>query len=55
MRPLILACLALYAVATAGVSFAAHGIVDHFGVVGGLVTIATMYGAARLYDHRVRR
>jgi hypothetical protein len=55
VRPLILACLALFAVAMAGVSFAAHGIVDHFGVIGGLVTIGAMYGAARWYDHRARR
>jgi hypothetical protein len=55
VRPLILACLVLYAVAMAGVSFAAHGIVDRFGVIGGLVTIAAMYGAARWYDHRARR
>jgi uncharacterized membrane protein YhiD involved in acid resistance len=55
VRPLILACIAVYAFAMAGVSFAAHGIVDRFGNIGGLVTIAAMYGTARWYDHRARR
>lgn len=55
MRPRILACLVLFAIAMEGVSYAAHGIVGRFGVIGGLVTIAAMYAAARWYDHRERR
>ncbi|MGY3535421.1 hypothetical protein [Bradyrhizobium sp. USDA 4452] len=50
----LLACIVLFAVAMAGVRFAAHGIVDHFGVIGGLVTIGAMIFAAHLYDQRQR-
>ena len=39
----------------AGVSFAAHGIVAHFGIVGGLATIAAMYGAAVLHERQQER
>ena len=55
MRPLIWICIALYTLVMAGVSFAAHRIVEVFGVLGGLITIAAMYGAARWYDKRERR
>src|SRR5260370_23824290 len=41
------ACLALFALAMTGVSFAAHGIVGHFGVIGGLLTLPAMYFPAR--------
>jgi len=51
MRPLILICIALYALAMVGVSAAAH----YIGIVGGLITIAVMLLAARWYDHRERR
>jgi len=50
MRPIILICIAVYAAAMAFVSFAAHQIVGAFGVAGGLVTIAAMYGAARYFE-----
>jgi hypothetical protein len=35
-----------------GVSYAAHQIVGTFGVIGGLVTIAAMYGAACYSERR---
>jgi hypothetical protein len=54
MRPLILVCIVVFAVVMAGVRFAAHGIVDHFGTIAGSVVIAAMYGAARWYDQRQR-
>lgn len=44
----MVACLALYTVAMAGVRFYAHNI----GVVGGVLTILGMCGAVRWYDHR---
>ncbi|XIA66436.1 hypothetical protein ACFIOY_10815 [Bradyrhizobium sp. TZ2] len=46
MRPIIWIGVAVYAVAMAGVSYAAHRIVGNLGVVGGLVTIGVMYVAA---------
>jgi hypothetical protein len=45
------ACLALYTLAMEGVRFYAHQI----GVVGGLLTIVAMYGAARWYDRRQKK
>ena len=54
MRPRILVCLLLFAVAMEAVAFGAHQIVGNFGVIAGLLTIAAMYGAARWYDHRAR-
>ena len=45
-------CLAAYALPMAGVSYAAQKIVGDFGVTGGLLAIAAMYGAARYYEHR---
>ncbi|MGJ4954631.1 hypothetical protein ACQR1H_03230 [Bradyrhizobium sp. HKCCYLRH2015] len=53
MRPVILICIAAYAAAMEAVNLAAHQIVGHFGVIGGLVTIAAMYGAA-VYSERRR-
>jgi hypothetical protein len=50
LRPAILVCLTLFLVAMAGVKFAAHEIVATFGIVGGLLTIAAMYGTARYFD-----
>ena len=44
-------CLGVYVVVMAGVSYYAH----HIGAIGGLVTIAAMYGAAKWYDQRERR
>ena len=44
----MVACLALYALVMAGVRFYAH----QMGVVGGLLTIIAMYGAARWYERR---
>lgn len=54
MRPLVWICIALYALAIAGVSYVAHGIVGSFGVAGGLATIAAMY-VATVYWERHRR
>jgi hypothetical protein len=34
------------------VNYGAHQIVGTFGVVGGLATIAAMYGAARYFERR---
>ena len=55
MNTRLLICIALYAVVMWGVYLAAHGIDAQFGILGSLVTIAAMYGAARWYDHRERR
>jgi hypothetical protein len=54
MRPLIWICVALYVLAMAGVSFAAHRIIANFGVLGGLVTIAAMLTTAAAFDRRRR-
>ena len=48
----LLCCLALFGVVMLGVRFAAHGVFDNFGMVGIILTLAAMYGAARWYDHR---
>ena len=48
----ILVCVVLYGAAMEGVNFAAHQIVGSFGVVGGLLTIAAMYGTARYFERR---
>lgn len=53
-RPLILVCIVVFAIVMLGVRFAAHGVVDNFGTIGGLAVIAAMYVAARLYDARQR-
>jgi hypothetical protein len=37
------------------VDFGAHKIVGTFGVFGGLVTIAAMYGAARYFERERSR
>lgn len=37
-----------------GVRFAAHGIVDNFGIIGALATIGAMIFAAHLVDQRQR-
>lgn len=50
MRPLIWISLVAYALVMAGVSFAAHRIVDNFGVLGGLVVLAAIFAAAHWYD-----
>jgi hypothetical protein len=47
----MVACLALYALVMAGIRFYAHRI----GVVGGLLTIVGMCGAAHWYDRRQRK
>jgi hypothetical protein len=52
MRPLIWICIVFYMFAMAGVSFVAHRIVGNFGVVGALLTIAAMYGAAVCCERR---
>jgi hypothetical protein len=50
MRPIIWVCIAVYAL----VAFCAKQIVGNFGVVGGLVTIAAMYGSAVYWERRHR-
>jgi hypothetical protein len=55
MRPIILICVAVFSVAMSGVSFAAHQIVGNFGVAGGLLTIAMMYGVARYFERERSR
>ena len=47
----MVACSALYALVMAGVRFYAH----RSGVVGGLLTIFAMYGAARWYERRQKK
>ncbi|WP_431014554.1 hypothetical protein [Bradyrhizobium pachyrhizi] len=54
LRPLILICIALFAVAMAGMRFLAHSIVDNFGTVGIFAALAALLGAAYLYDGRHR-
>lgn len=54
MRPIIWICLAAYAAAMALVEFGAHRIADNFGIAGGVIVIAAMYGAARYFE-RARR
>jgi hypothetical protein len=54
MRRIIWVGIAVYAVAMGGVAFSAKQIVGNFGVLGGLATIAAMYGAARYYERRRR-
>jgi hypothetical protein len=54
MRGVIWVCIALYAVAMEAVAFGAKQIVGNFGIVGGLVTIAAMYGAAVYWERRRR-
>lgn len=53
-RPLILVCIVVFAIAMLGVKFAANGVVNHFGVAGGLVVLAAMFGAAWVFDQRER-
>ena len=47
----MVACLALYTLVMAGVRFYAHRV----GVMGGLLTIFGMYGAARWYERRQKK
>jgi len=54
IRPLVLVCVVVFAVAMLGVRFAAHGIVNHFGIIAGLAVIASMLAAARWHDQRER-
>lgn len=53
-RPLILVCVVVFAVAMLGVRFAAHGIVDNFGITAGLAVIAAIIGTAHWLDQRER-
>jgi hypothetical protein len=54
MRPLIGICVVLYTLAMAGVSCAAHQIVDRFGVAAGLVAVGAMYATAFCWERRRR-
>jgi hypothetical protein len=47
----MVACLVLYTLVMAGVRFYAHRI----GVIGGLLTIVSMYGAARWYERHQKK
>ncbi|MHC2462130.1 hypothetical protein [Bradyrhizobium embrapense] len=55
MTARILACVVLFAAAMEIIRLAAHGIVNEFGIIGALVTLALMYAAASWYDHREER
>lgn len=50
MRPIIFICVTVYAAAMAAVALGAREIVGRFGVVGGLLTIAAIYLAARYFE-----
>lgn len=52
MRPLILICVLLYAVAMLGVRAFAKEFVAEVGAFGGLLLIFAMYFAARAYERR---
>jgi hypothetical protein len=54
MRPIIWICIAVFAAAMAFVDYGAHQIVGNFGIAGGLVAIAAMYGAARYFERERR-
>jgi hypothetical protein len=54
IRPLVLVCIVVFAVAMLGVRFIAHGIVDNFGTIGALAAIGAMIGAAHVYDNHHR-
>jgi hypothetical protein len=54
-RYLVLVNVVIFAAAMLGISFAAHRIVNTFGVGGGMATIALMYAAACWYDRRSSR
>lgn len=54
MRPIIWICIAVFAAAMAFVDFGANQIVAKFGIVGGLVVIALMYGTARYFERERR-
>jgi hypothetical protein len=53
-KSMVLICIALYALAMAGVSFVAHQIVGNFRWFGRLVTIAAMYGAGAILETECR-
>jgi hypothetical protein len=52
LNPLLPVCTVVYSVAMEGASFAAHRIVENFGPIGGLATIAAMYAAACWYERQ---
>ena len=55
LRPLILVCIVVFAVAMLGVRFVAHGIVDNFGTIGALAVIAApCWAPPGVYDGRHR-
>lgn len=55
MRPKILICIALFAVAMLAVKFGAHQIVGYFGAAAVLSVMAALWIASYWYDHRERR
>ena len=52
MRPVVLVCVVLFALAMLGVRAAAHEIVGTFGLLGAVVTIGTLYFGAKVYERR---
>lgn len=50
-----IACIVLYGITMEGVRFAAREIVGTFGIMGAVITIAAMYGAAVWYERRKER
>jgi hypothetical protein len=51
----ILLCVVLYTAAMEAVRWMAHEIVGTFGVIGGLLAIGAMYGAAVPYGRRQKK
>jgi hypothetical protein len=51
----VVLCVVLYAVAMEAVRWMAHEIVGTFGVIGGVLTIGAMYGAAVAYERRQKK
>lgn len=53
-RPLILICIVVFAAVMLVVRFAAHAIIDNFGVTAMLAVIAAMMCGAHWLDQRER-
>jgi hypothetical protein len=52
MRPLIWISLGAYVIAMLGVRYAAHGIVDNYGLPGTAISLAAIYGFAVWFERR---
>ena len=55
MRPIILVCMLVFAVAMEGVRVGAHWIVGTFGLIGTLTTIGVIYFGACVWERREQR